>query len=391
MLNKYNAQKIVDKTIKIFGTNINIIDSNGIILASGDPTRVDTFHEGAFIAVKENRTIEIYDNESKEFKGAKWGVNIPIYYRGSIQGVVGITGEPSHVSNLAIILKEMVELILGEMERMNVKALESKAENAYLRELLTKKQIALEFEERGKLLGIDLNLPRVCLILEIVNFKQVVDKYTDKYKDTFERELALQSLKNDIEEHIRRYCGYKDKTFHLQEATFVTLKDHQGGNLEKVLQFTEKIIDKLWENFSINTVVAIGEPVETSKEIGFSYKTAKSTMKILLSSNKKLRYMSARDYRIHGLVVDNIESLKIKLQPQLEIISKTKNWIALKDTLNIYFSNNLNILKTSKDMAVHRNTVISRLTKINEILNLNPFALEDCFILRLILIMDDFQ
>jgi DNA-binding PucR family transcriptional regulator len=51
----------------------------------------------------------------------------------------------------------------------------------------------------------------------------------------------------------------------------------------------------------------------------------------------------------------------------------------------------MNILKTSKELCIHRNTVLSRLEKIKQNLNLDPFNLEDCFILKLLLIIEDFN
>ena len=53
------AQDIVDKTMKILGKNINIMDENGIIIGSGDRKRLDQFHEGAAKVIKEKKKLVI--------------------------------------------------------------------------------------------------------------------------------------------------------------------------------------------------------------------------------------------------------------------------------------------------------------------------------------------
>lgn len=64
MLSKDLAQTIVGRTMAILGKNINIMGTDGVILASGDSSRVGTFHEGALNAVKLRRVIEIGQYEA---------------------------------------------------------------------------------------------------------------------------------------------------------------------------------------------------------------------------------------------------------------------------------------------------------------------------------------
>lgn len=57
ILDKNECQKIVDRVISILGKNINIINAEGIIIASGDIKRVNTFHKGAKIAASEKKRL----------------------------------------------------------------------------------------------------------------------------------------------------------------------------------------------------------------------------------------------------------------------------------------------------------------------------------------------
>ena len=51
IISKDLAQKIVDQLMDIVQRNVNIMDCNGIIIASGQPNRINTFHQGGKLAV----------------------------------------------------------------------------------------------------------------------------------------------------------------------------------------------------------------------------------------------------------------------------------------------------------------------------------------------------
>ena len=46
MLSKSLAQKIVDRMMDIIPYNVNLMDKNGVIIASGDKDRINTLHLG---------------------------------------------------------------------------------------------------------------------------------------------------------------------------------------------------------------------------------------------------------------------------------------------------------------------------------------------------------
>ena len=95
ILNKPECQKIVDRVISILGKNINIINSEGIIIASGDKSHVNSFHKGAKLAAFEKKEVIVEDKDLNSYEGCRKGVNLPIYHNDEVLGVVGITGEPS--------------------------------------------------------------------------------------------------------------------------------------------------------------------------------------------------------------------------------------------------------------------------------------------------------
>ncbi len=70
-LNSLIAKQIVDRAKKIIAYSINVMDENGVIIGSSDPSRLHQIHEGALLAIRDNRTIEINDSVASTLSGVK--------------------------------------------------------------------------------------------------------------------------------------------------------------------------------------------------------------------------------------------------------------------------------------------------------------------------------
>lgn len=76
------------------GRTINLMDTKGIIVASSDPARVGSFHQGAMEAVRTGKMVSITKEQVADYSGAREGCNMPLRVNGTIIGVVGIWGDP---------------------------------------------------------------------------------------------------------------------------------------------------------------------------------------------------------------------------------------------------------------------------------------------------------
>ena len=63
MIRKDLASGFIERLVNHLDYNINIMDKNGIIIASRDKERVNIFHEAAYRIISQNEEIEkIYPN-----------------------------------------------------------------------------------------------------------------------------------------------------------------------------------------------------------------------------------------------------------------------------------------------------------------------------------------
>ena len=108
------AQDIVDRTMAILPYNVNVMDSQGLILGSGEPERINTRHEGAQLVLANGRVVEIDAQTAKHLKGVQPGINLPLLHDQRLIGVLGITGEPELLRTYAALVQMTAEMLVGQ-------------------------------------------------------------------------------------------------------------------------------------------------------------------------------------------------------------------------------------------------------------------------------------
>lgn len=111
------AQSIVANLKDVIRHEINLFDTNGVIIASTDTSRIGTGHDGARLAVQIKQTVSIDDDH--QFEGARKGINVPVLFDDSVVAVIGITGERAEVEPFGNVIKKMTEILIREnLEQM---------------------------------------------------------------------------------------------------------------------------------------------------------------------------------------------------------------------------------------------------------------------------------
>ena len=111
MIDKVLAERLIEKISQTTEYNVNIMNEDGIIIASRMKERVGAFHEVAFNLLRGEETSRIVTREDPE-NGIMPGVNMVIIVNRQREGVVGLTGDPREVMPVAKIVKMSVEVML---------------------------------------------------------------------------------------------------------------------------------------------------------------------------------------------------------------------------------------------------------------------------------------
>ena len=108
------AEQIVLQTKEKLHHNINVISMDGVILASRDQDRIDCIHEGALQVIESGKPIYIDEATAKQLHNSKPGINLPIHFHDQVIGVIGITGDPKNLQEIASLVQLTTEIIVHQ-------------------------------------------------------------------------------------------------------------------------------------------------------------------------------------------------------------------------------------------------------------------------------------
>ncbi|HEX6923124.1 MAG TPA: sugar diacid recognition domain-containing protein [Bacillales bacterium] len=348
MLSREMAETIGHETMKTLGRNINIMDERGIILSSGDQKRIDTFHEAARKVIETGKKVVIESRNQNEWRGTRPGVNLPIKFQNEVIGVVGISGTPDEVEEFGALVVMMTELMVQQMYLMNQVEWKQRTREFLLEEILSEHPPYQDIQQKCRLLNIELNGP----------FKIIVFRLQEN-----KRKSMMPDIDNRVFSDISCVYGFVDAD------TFVLLLSgiSHRQNIEN--------IQKEWSfRFSGIQKTGIGREVASLHDIYDSYQEVRTAL-----SFSEEPIVHAEAYEAQLLLYKVTESER-KVYKQRIFNSMTPD---LRATMSAFFENDLNLSQTAKQLFIHRNTLIYRIDKIQEITGYDPRKFQDAVILQL--------
>lgn len=345
------AQRIVNEVTGILDEEVIVVDHNGIIIAGSDDKRVGNFHEGAQLAVKNKEKIVISKEDLHRLIGVKAGINLPIIFNNKAIGVIGITGEPEEVGHFGELIQRMTELIIQEAhfhERLESK---NRGLETFVYEWLHLQQMDEDFRERGEILGISMDTPRCCALLEI-------DLLDNKI-------LENQLIEREAIEVLREYFPSDSQDVIVQwgSGRFVLLKEINHHNMEEsVVQFMKLIQTNISEKYGILFNIGIGTKVNEPEKLHCSYNHAKKALRV---AKKESSFVFYDDLTLDVALAEiNDDTRKEFVDKVLGLLLREED---LLETLEAYLECNLSIKEAASLLHIHINTLHYRLKRINDL------------------------
>ena len=152
------------------------------------------------------------------------------------------------------------------------------------------------------------------------------------------------------------------------------------------------ISDTLSTELNVKVYISIGTVVSDLKDVSRSYKEAKMALEVgKIFENEKL--------------IVNYEKLGIgRLIYQLPLslckmfIKEVLHGLTMDDfdeetlaTVNKFFENNLNVSETSRQLYIHRNTLVYRLDKLQKMTGLDLRNFDDAIIFKITLMVSKYM
>lgn len=106
MINKIFAQNFVRKMEQTMNLKVNVMDERGVIIASASKERVGDFHLVAYEIIQKSLPMLVTHEPTRELIGVNApGVNLRLTSSNETIGVIGVSGNPDQVTELAKLVK----------------------------------------------------------------------------------------------------------------------------------------------------------------------------------------------------------------------------------------------------------------------------------------------
>lgn len=172
-LNETIARQIVERTMKIIPYSVNVMDDQGRIIGSGDPSRLQQKHEGAVLAITECRVVEIDKATASHLKGVKPGINLPILFLEQVIGVIGVSGAPDEVKHYGELVKMTAELIVEQAALMSQVQWNKRHREELVLQLISGATLNdNQLNSIAERLGLNLSEPRIAAVVKVFPDKQ---------------------------------------------------------------------------------------------------------------------------------------------------------------------------------------------------------------------------
>ncbi|MBO5208386.1 MAG: helix-turn-helix domain-containing protein [Lachnospiraceae bacterium] len=238
----------------------------------------------------------------------------------------------------------------------------------FIKNLLLDNLLLVDIYSRAKKLHIQTDDKRVAMIIETDNAKE-----------------------NNVLEVMRTYFGANSKDFitAVDENNVIVVKDLSEGDNIKEIEKTAAGIGAFLEKENMKNVrIAYGTIVNEIKEVSRSYKEAKMALdvgKIFFGERNVIAYS---ELGIGRLIYQlPIPLCKMFIKEIFDGKSPDDFDEETLTTINKFFENSLNVSETSRQLFIHRNTLVYRLDKLQKSTGLDLRVFEDAITFKIALMV----
>ncbi len=298
---------------------------------------------------------------------------LKIYDEDELQYILVAKGSSDDVYMIGrIAVSQMQGLIIAYKERFD--------RNNFFQNLLLDNLLLVDIYNRAKKLHVEVVQPRAVFLIE-----------TRQEKDSTVTEL----LKGMFTSQAGDYITAVDET----SVILIKALDREPGmqtDREKELQYLDQIahtiVDMMNSEAMLNVNVAYGTVVEELKDVSKSYKEAKMALDVgkifyaeqNVSAYNKLgigRLIYQLPVNLCKIFIEEIFGDNLPLDLDEETLT----------TINKFFENNLNVSETSRQLFVHRNTLVYRIEKLQKSSGLDIRVFDDALTFKIALMVVNYM
>lgn len=361
---------------------VTITDTNGYIVGSSDPARLNQFHPSAYEILCERQPIESWDIATDSYvnvpEGVQLGYGERVIYDGECIGLIGLVGAPEEIKQSIKTAQLVLQLMLDRKKASDELKLISKDKKAFLLRLLQGQYGSPEWiKERADTYKIDLSRPRYVLTVQIN-----LEKFDEKSP------LELSQIKETMHRAIRSiFFEQEDLLYEYDtgETVLLTAGKHSDASQRRrqIEKAAARLYAELREQCKVSALIGVSEECGDYTGIPLALRQGRVAAEIGAKTENGEGLYFYSQMRLGRIVA----SFSPEIRPilQRDILSKLleNHADSLLETLFAYFEMNGNVSQTAEKLFIHRNTLQYRFRKIKEITGFDIYHIDDLVQLRL--------
>ena len=339
----------LDKIYRISDVEFNVYTLDGMCISREEVTKNDS--------VKDIFKQLISDDDVQEVDGK--------YYFRAMNG--------NRLEYIIECEKTDKALMVGKMTTLQIEALivayqERFDKDNFIKNLLLDNLLIVDIYRRAKKLHIDTQRKRVAYLVETRN------------KDDLS---ALETIRNMYLE------SDDDFVASIDENNIVLVKDVGDAYTDEDLQHTANVLVDMMNTEAMSDVrVSYGNVADEIRKVSNSYKEAKMALSIGKIFNSDKNVVSYSSLGIGRLIYQ----LPVPMcRMFIDEIFQNQSLESFDDetltTINQFFANSLNVSETSRQLYIHRNTLVYRLDKIQKNTGLDLRIFDDAITFKIALMV----
>lgn len=354
MISNQILQNTIDGLKTITRIDLCVMDTDGKVLASTFPD-AEGFEDSviAFVAspadsqvISGHQFFKVYDENQLEYVLFVKGGSDDVYMIGKIATF--------QIQNLLVAYKERFD------------------KDNFIKNLLLDNLLLVDIYNRAKKLHIDTDAKRVVYIVE-----------TKREKD------------NNALETVRTLFATRNRDFitAVDEKNIIIVREVKNGETIKDLeQIAYVILDTLNVEAMSKVYVGLGTIVNSLQDVSRSYKEAKMALDVGKIFNGDQNVMSYNNLGIGRLIYQlPLPLCKMFIKEIFGDKSPDDFDEETLSTINKFFENSLNVSETSRQLFIHRNTLVYRLDKIQKMTGLDLRVFEDAITIKIALMVSEYM
>ena len=221
-------------------------------------------------------------------------------------------------------------------------------------------------------------------------------KYTMKYSV---RTMACFVIALRVEKHMQealaileQYGGNSlDTALQMSEDTCVLLRfvENDPEEYHSTVDYAEFLVQSLKEELGIDARAGVGPIAKELKDAALSYEGAENALRYADVFNASGNVHSYREFILVKMLESVPESKLMEYLTELsdEHVKEIFDDEEMLNTAEAFLQSSLNVSETSRNMYMHRNTLLYRLDKIEKATGLNIRAFADAVSFRVLTIL----